>query len=537
MPRFSASDLKLNGSFPVKATFLNADGAGRHIVGFYTEQNGQAQDIRILFPDVCSETLRANVSSVFLGNRLGGRTPVFFVIENGYALNAGTAWFDDACAGRNGVFRLVAAPSKEDRIPVLHQGELMWKNADGTLKEPAATGNAVLLWQANDGTVRRIKGRLSCDAVWATVDGDKACFDVNLGEKAAFRLHVGEKNYADFVQNRVGTDVDFGGLAQIDALTVEIPADFDDTLYADSVKGLSVEAAGNKLTLKGRADAAVYETALFGVKVETDAQKPSECAVKLTFQTPNGTVVKTTEIEIAAKPAETVPDLELPASLPAVSPAGKMFVFSPKPIEKDDELPAFLIQANPVKSAGKTVLVTGATGKIGKETASVLASRGWDVLLQCKTAAADVSHLADDLHRKFGVRTAYIRADFTDEQERAGLVAALSETYGAIDALVNAADISVDTLSAALTPVETAVVLAQALSRQLPKGQKGAFVQIVRSASDFNGILAQKALETFAEEFQVPNVRLIGVAESENCAETVVSGLDNAFAVSQIKTE
>ena len=78
MTRFSACDLKLGDVFPVKATFLNANGQGRHIVGFFADQNGQAQDIRILFPDVCSETLRANVSSVFLGNRLSGKTPFFF---------------------------------------------------------------------------------------------------------------------------------------------------------------------------------------------------------------------------------------------------------------------------------------------------------------------------------------------------------------------------------------------------------------------------------------------------------------------------
>lgn len=536
MTRFSACDLKLGDVFPVKATFLNANGQGRHIVGFFADQNGQAQDIRILFPDVCSETLRANVSSVFLGNRLSGKTPFFFIVENGYALNAGASWFDDAIAGKNGSWRFVARPSKDGLLPALHQGEIVWKNADGSTKEPAVAGKAVLLWQTNDGNVFCVKGRLSQNVAMTTACGDVSGVNLDFDGKAVFYLHIGEKNFADLVRNRVGFGADFGGLTQIDALTVEIPADFDDTLSAEKTDGLDVEAAGCRLTLKGRAEAAVYERALFGVKVETDAQKPAQCAVKLTFQTPNGTVVKTNKIEIAADAVKTEPELDLPASLPA-APAGKMFVFARNMPDKDDELPAFLTQAEPVKAIGKTVLITGATGQIGKDAAQALASRGWDVLLQCKTASAEISHLADDLHRKFGVRTAYIRADFSDEAERAGLIATLSETYGMLDAAVNAAASAADTVQSAFVPVETAVVLTQSLSRQLPKGKTGAFVQIIRRADDFNDLLAQKALETFAEKYTVQNVRVCGVSADEKSVENILSALDNAFSVSQIKAK
>ena len=171
------------------------------------------------------------------------------------------------------MWRLVASPSRDDMRPVLHQGGLVWKSADETVKEPVATGAAVLLWQGNDGTVSRIKGKLSKNAVLTTIENDRSAVDLNLDGKAVFRLQIGEKNFADVMRNRVGVGADFGGLTQIDALTVEIPADFDDTLTAEAVDGLSVEAAGNRLTLKGRAEAAVYERALFGVKVETDAQK------------------------------------------------------------------------------------------------------------------------------------------------------------------------------------------------------------------------------------------------------------------------
>ncbi len=536
MFRFPVCDLKLGDVFPVKATFLNADGRGRHLVGFFAEQNGQAQDIRVLFPDVCSETLRANVSSVFLGNRLSGKTPSFFVVENGYALNAGAEWFDDACAGKNGQWRFVAQPSKDGLVPVLHQGEIVWKNADGTIKEPAVAGKAVLLWQTNDGRVCRVKGRLSHNAALTTIDGSDAGVDLDVDGKAAFRLHIGEKNFAALVRNRIGFGVDFDGLTQIDALTVEIPDDFDDTLNAGDANGLAVEAAGSRLTLKGTADAGVYASALWGVKVETDAQKPSKCAVKLTFQTPNGTIVKTNEIEIQNEAERIASALELPASLPNVA-AGKPFVFTPPVLDKDDDLPAFLTRAEPVKAIGRTVLITGATSKTGKEAAYALAARGWDVLLQCKTASAEITHSVDDLNRKFGGKAAYIRADFTDEAERAGLIRTLSETYGTLDAVVNAAGLPVGTLHDAFAPVETAVVLAQELARQLPKGKTGAFVQIIRPASGFNGILAQKALETFVDEFQVQNVRLVCAVEEKNCIETVVSGLDSVFADSLNKAK
>lgn len=536
MTRFSACDLKLGDVFPVKATFLNANGQGRHIVGFFADQNGQAQDIRILFPDVCSETLRANVSSVFLGNRLSGKTPFFFIVENGYALNAGASWFDDAIAGKNGSWRFVARPSKDGLLPALHQGEIVWKNADGSTKEPAVAGKAVLLWQTNDGNVFCVKGRLSQNVAMTTACGDVSGVNLDFDGKAVFYLHIGEKNFADLVRNRVGFGADFGGLTQIDALTVEIPADFDDTLSAEKTDGLDVEAAGCRLTLKGRADADTYESALFGVKVKTDAQKPFQCVVKLTFQTPDGIIVKTNRIEIQNESGQTASALELPASLPNVA-INKPFVFTPPVLNKDDDLPSFLTRAEPVKAMEKTVLITGATGKIGKETAFALASQGWDVLLQCKTASAEITHAVDDLNRKFGVRTAYIRADFTDKAERMGLIPALSETYGAIDAVVHAADVPADTLAAAFVPVETAVALAQALAEQLPKGKTGAFVQIIRRADDFNDLLAQKALETFAEKYTVQNVRVCGVSADEKSVENILSALDNAFSVSQIKAK
>ena len=157
--------------------------------------------------------------------------------------------------------------------------------------------------------------------------------------------------------------------------------------------------------------------------------------------------------------------------------------------------------------------------------------------LQCKTASAEITHSVDDLNRKFGGRTAYIRADFTDEAERAGLIPALSETYGAIDAVVHAADVPVDTLSAAFVPVETAVVLARALSEQLPKGKTGAFVQIIRAADGFNGMLAQNALETFAEKYAIQNVRVCGVRADEKSVENILSALDNALDASKIKSK
>ena len=117
------------------------------------------------------------------------------------------------------------------------------------------------------------------------------------------------------------------------------------------------------------------------------------------------------------------------------------------------------------------------------------------------------------------------------------MIAALSDTYGTIDAVVNAAGLPVETLRGAFTPVETAVVLAQALACRLPKGKTGVFVQIIRSADDFNGSVAQKALETFADKFQVQNVRIVAVADDENSVGNIVSGLDNAFAASHIKAK
>ena len=106
-----------------------------------------------------------------------------------------------------------------------------------------------------------------------------------------------------------------------------------------------------------------------------------------------------------------------------------------------------------------------------------------------------------------------------------------------LDAAVNAAASAADTVQSAFVSVETAVVLTQSLSRQLPKGKTGAFVQIIRRADDFNDLLAQKALETFAEKYTVQNVRVCGVSADEKSVENILSALDNAFSVSQIKAK
>ena len=146
-----ASILRIRDAVPVKATFLETASDG-HFFGFCTLEDGKLTEARTLFANVGASALIPNVSSVFLGNRLGGKTPVFFVIENGYELNKGTSWFNDAACGQNGFWKFLK-PAESGLVPALEQGKTVWKNAGGQTVCPAVdatveTVRPVLVWQA-----------------------------------------------------------------------------------------------------------------------------------------------------------------------------------------------------------------------------------------------------------------------------------------------------------------------------------------------------------------------------------------------------
>lgn len=100
--------------------------------------------------------------------------------------------------------------------------------------------------------------------------------------------------------------------------------------------------------------------------------------------------------------------------------------------------------------AGKAVVVTGATSGIGWATATRLHAEGASVL-----ATGRDSGRGDELVRSLGERIRFISADITDPETAGAVVNGCTESFGAIDAVVNnaALDLSQELLSTPMSAV------------------------------------------------------------------------------------
>ena len=537
---FDASVLRINDGSPVKVTFSQARTNG-HFIGFYTLDAGVFSDIRTLFPYVGADTLIRNVSSVFLGNRLNGKTPVFFVVENGFFLNKDAPWFNDAAGGHNGFWKFLKPPEEDGLTPVLEQGELVWQRANGETAEPAqeaglGTHRPVLIWQSNSGQVFVLKGNIfhsfgyglypdlnpdQTHRFFLTPQEDNVSVVLSFadtGAKAADNgpeislcLHIGERNFAALTCNRIiGAILPLTGIeGSILSAAVEIPDDFDDSLFLEGFEDQQtlpaagttflIESKANRLIIKGEAPLCVYEALLSRVKIRTDASAAAKSAVKVSFQTAKGIIERTGETEILSQKAQ-LPSVLTGTALPKTvsSPpdrTGNIFADILPPFagdEKDDDLPSFLTQpvsAEETPAVGrpaavKTALITGGAHRRGKAVAHALAARGYNVIVHCHTAVAEATHLVEELRQTYHVKTAYFRADFNSFDETADLLDSVSRTYGPIDLLVCQAGAFSPEETAQGWDINTSVnlrapfILMNAFARCLPKGRTGCILSV-----------------------------------------------------------
>src|SRR5262245_30815290 len=79
-------------------------------------------------------------------------------------------------------------------------------------------------------------------------------------------------------------------------------------------------------------------------------------------------------------------------------------------------------------------IITGASKGLGRALAKALAARGWDLVLDARTAAV-LQDTADRL-TAYGTRVTAVPGDVTDAGHRTGLVAA-ARRLGGLDLLVN----------------------------------------------------------------------------------------------------
>ena len=185
----------------------------------------------------------------------------------------------------------------------------------------------------------------------------------------------------------------------------------------------------------------------------------------------------------------------------------------------------------------RTVLVTGAARRLGREIALALAAGGWQVAVHYRQSEQDAIDTVAACAR-LSSASAHFDADFQDEAAVRGLVPRVIAHFGALDAVVNSASLFEhdDAASFGFTALEkhlrsntaTPILLAQALHQHLEAraaaGEaqvQGAVVNLLdqklwnQNPDFFSYTLSKAALEaanTMLALALAPRLRVVGVA-------------------------
>ncbi|MDO8889461.1 MAG: SDR family oxidoreductase [Hydrogenophaga sp.] len=200
--------------------------------------------------------------------------------------------------------------------------------------------------------------------------------------------------------------------------------------------------------------------------------------------------------------------------------------------------------------APRTVLVTGAGKRLGREIALTLARTGWNVAVHHRHSVADAQQTAADCNALTGRpgSAASFFADLADEASVRALLPAVVTHFGQIDAVVNSASTfeNDSAESFGFAAMEThlrantgaAVLLAQALHEHLSeRDARGAVVNLLdqklwnMNPDFFSYTLSKAALEaanTMLALALAPRVRVVGVAPGLTLTSHMLS--DEQFA-------
>lgn len=192
----------------------------------------------------------------------------------------------------------------------------------------------------------------------------------------------------------------------------------------------------------------------------------------------------------------------------------------------------------PAPNRPRTVLVTGAAKRLGREIALALAAAGWQVAVHYRSSEPDALETVADCDRLATTsgpqqpKSAAFGADLADEAAVRGLLPRVVAHFGAVDAVVNNASLFEhdDTASFGYAALErhlrsntgAPIVLAQALHTHLAeRGGTGCVVNLLDQKlwnpnPDFlSYTLSKAALEaanTLLAQALAPRVRVVGVA-------------------------
>ncbi len=182
-------------------------------------------------------------------------------------------------------------------------------------------------------------------------------------------------------------------------------------------------------------------------------------------------------------------------------------------------------------SSDRTVLITGAAKRLGREVALVLAASGWQVGVHYLRSSDEAAQTVADC-MALGTRASAFQADLADEAQTRALLPQVVEHFGRLDAVVNSAAIfehdNVKSFNHASlekhlrSNTAAPIILAQSLHAHLIARQsQGVVVNLLdqklwNQNPDFlSYTLSKSALEaanTMLALALAPHVRMVGVA-------------------------
>ena len=138
----------------------------------------------------------------------------------------------------------------------------------------------------------------------------------------------------------------------------------------------------------------------------------------------------------------------------------------------------------------KTVLITGASRGIGRETAILFAKNNYNVVINYLNNKSLANSLKESLEARYNIKALTIKADISKEEEVQAMVADAIEEFKKIDVLVNNASIAKDNILELKTKEEFASVIninlvgtflvTKEVSKYMKKERDGVIMMLLR---------------------------------------------------------